>query len=501
MKRVIELVRVSTEGQAGEDRAGIPAQRAANRRTAQQYCLEIVRTIEMVDVSGAAVLSAPEMQELFRLMASPDIQGVVTKEFSRLMRPGNYADYAILQQFVDTGTVLYLPDGPLDPAGDSGQLIGPLRAAIAGWERRAILDRIWRAKEEKRKRGELAQSPNCLPYGVGYENGKFFYKPEAEKVREAYRRVLSGDHNYNAIAELLGVTHRGAHVILRNPIWTGWRVIDKKRDPSAAGKLPGADGRQGDRRKIRRPDSEIIRVRVITDPVVSEADFARAQAIMDAKQANHWRNREGYVHRFTYNGFLSCACGEPLHTFRRRADYYICRDRRAQGSCRSSYLRREKVEAQLDTLFTERLTDEGFLREIAEHTRQQVSGNGDSRRIAQAHKQLATIEGQRERAIECYVSGMLSAAKRDAKLAALESDRKLYQAVVAQKPQAAMDAAELAELFSVFYEWRFLARDDKRAILSTMMPEIRIVDGEPDRLTILGRCNEDTRSPAVSTTI
>jgi len=83
MKNAIELIRVSTEKQAGDDRAGIPAQREANRRTAKLYGLSIVKTIQIVDVSGAAVLSSPEMQELLRLMESPEIHGVVTKEFSR----------------------------------------------------------------------------------------------------------------------------------------------------------------------------------------------------------------------------------------------------------------------------------------------------------------------------------------------------------------------------------------------------------------------------------
>lgn len=36
MKRVVELIRVGTEAQANDDRGGIPAQKAANRRTAQQ---------------------------------------------------------------------------------------------------------------------------------------------------------------------------------------------------------------------------------------------------------------------------------------------------------------------------------------------------------------------------------------------------------------------------------------------------------------------------------
>ena len=90
MKSAIELIRVSTEVQAGEDRAGIPAQRETNRRTAQVYGLRIVKSIEIVDVSGAAVLSSPQMQELMRMMETPEIHGVVTKEFSRLMRPEKF---------------------------------------------------------------------------------------------------------------------------------------------------------------------------------------------------------------------------------------------------------------------------------------------------------------------------------------------------------------------------------------------------------------------------
>src|SRR5436309_13322352 len=92
MKKVIELIRVSTEDQAATERASIPAQRAVNRRTCAQYGLEIVRSIEIADVSGASVLSAPEMQQLIQAMQSPEIHGVVAREFSRLMRPENLKD-------------------------------------------------------------------------------------------------------------------------------------------------------------------------------------------------------------------------------------------------------------------------------------------------------------------------------------------------------------------------------------------------------------------------
>jgi DNA invertase Pin-like site-specific DNA recombinase len=82
-KKVIELIRVSTEGQATQDKASIPAQRAINRRTCTNYGLEIVETIKISDVSGASVLRTPEIRRMLERMESPDIKGVVTREFSR----------------------------------------------------------------------------------------------------------------------------------------------------------------------------------------------------------------------------------------------------------------------------------------------------------------------------------------------------------------------------------------------------------------------------------
>src|ERR1019366_8226566 len=222
-----------------------------------------------------------------------------TREFSRLMRPENFADYALLQAFVDSKTILYLPEGPIDLTTKTGRLMGTIRAAIAGLERTEILERIWTAKEEKRRRGELAQSKIVLPWGVGYEKGQgFYYKPEAERVREAFRRFLAGDQSYVQLAKLVGVTPRGMHLILRNPIWTGWRVIDKKRDISAAGRYAGVNGRQADRRKVARAPEDVIRLKVIAEGLISAEEFQSVQRIMDLKQSKHWRSRLGYEHRF-----------------------------------------------------------------------------------------------------------------------------------------------------------------------------------------------------------
>src|SRR5438477_11544114 len=123
MKKVIGHIRRSTATQATTERASSPAQRAVKRRTCAHYDLEIVHSIEIPDLSGACVRLAPEIQQLIQTMRSPEIHGVVAREFSRLMRPENFEDFALLQAFVDSKTMLYLPEGPLDLSSKIGRLM------------------------------------------------------------------------------------------------------------------------------------------------------------------------------------------------------------------------------------------------------------------------------------------------------------------------------------------------------------------------------------------
>ncbi|MFB3924162.1 MAG: recombinase family protein [Terriglobia bacterium] len=499
-KKVIELIRVSTEGQAAEDRAGIPAQKAANRLTAKRYDLEIVKTIQMSDVSGAAVLHAPEMQEMLRLIESPQIHGVVAREFSRLMRPENYADYALLQAFVDTSTVLYLPDGPIDFASKMGRLLGTMRAALAGLERTEILERIWSAKEEKRRAGKHPQSDIVLPFGVGYnrKENRWYYKPEAEKVREAFRRALGGEVTYWALGLELGIASFNLRNILRNPIYTGWRVYTQKRDLSPAARRVKADGRQGDRPKIRRTPEEIIRVKVM-DPLVSEADFLQVQKILDLKKQNHWRVRPGYEPRFVYHGFLRCGdCRNLVYTHTGHSrDWYLCksrttaerikRERAGLPKCSNPYMRRQRLEDRVDTLLSRRLTDIDFLARITQALIARTSSREDGSKILRAQNQLKRQDVKRQRVHEAYFEGLIGREERDRRIREVENDTKLYQDILlrAQPASAQFTPGELAEVFSPFHEWEFLSQAQKRRLLEALVPEIHIRDYEVVGLVIV----------------
>lgn len=463
-KRVIELIRVSTASQAAEDRASIPAQRTINRKTAMAYGLTIVRSIELSDVSGTAVLQAPEIQELLRLMESPEIHGVVAREFSRLMRPENYADYAMLQVFVDTNTWLYLPEGPINFASTDGRLLGTLRATMAGVERLEMFKKAWTAREEKRREGKLAQSRIVLPFGVDYP---WRYTTDAEKVREAFKLFLAGNTSYSDVARIVGVRMESLRVMLRNPIYTGWRVIDKKRDMSLAGKYTGKNGRQSDRKKIARAPEEVIRVKVM-EPLISERDFNRVQELMDLKKAR----RTKPTSRFTYNGFLNCAaCNALMYTKGLRNDYYVCKSRYMNHSCEARNMRRDRTDPMIDQLFAKRLTNPKVLSRL-------IKGLNEKRPAADTemlNARLERLEAKRQRVLDYYFEGGIKAGERDVKFAEIESERQIVVSLLAKsQPNPNLSTDRLADLFSVFTEFDLLERQDKRALLGAIAPQIHV---------------------------
>ena len=490
MKRAIELIRVSTEGQASEDRAGIPAQREANRRTAQAYSLTIVRSIEIVDVSGAAVLSSPQMQELLRLMESPEIHGVVTKEFSRLMRPEKFTDYALLQQFIDTGTVLYLPDGPIDLASKSGRLLGTIRAAMAGLERREILDRMNDAKESMRQAGKHAGGESSLPYGVAYApKTGWSYTADAEKVRTAFRFFLSGETSYTVLSQKLHIPRTNVRFILENPIYTGWRVYREKRDPSVAGYVTAPGGQQGYRRKIRRAPDEVIRVHVL-DGIVSESDFHCVQQIIELKKQKHWRSYAETPNRYTYNGFLACGdCASLLYTHTAKDEFYVCKSRNTREArlratrglmpCSNTYMLRRKLEPKIDFLLGEKLREPDFLSRMVDefNERAQKSATTGAAERPVIAKKIAALDAKRKRILEAFFDGAINKTERDTRVSQVDAEISAFQKILLDTLSAVPDVrseVEIEQALEPFAEWEFLEREDKRALLAGLCPEIQV---------------------------
>ncbi len=510
-KNAIELIRVSTEQQAGQDRAGIPAQREANRRTASLYGLTIVKSIEIIDVSGAAVLRSPKMKELLELMESPEIHGIVAKEFSRLMRPENFSDYALLQHFIDTRTVLYLPEGPIDFASKTGRLYGTVRAAMAGLERREIIERMQDGKEALRRTGKHTGGASTLPFGVDYSKvGGWCYTAEAEKVKVAFSLFLAGK-GYNDIGKQLNIPRTNVRFILQNPIYMGWRVYKEKRDPSSCAYRPRSDGRQGYRRKMARAPDEVIKVKVL-DGLVSGDDFARVQELIDIKRQKHWRARTDISRRYTYNGCLVCGdCSCPIYTHTSKHDFYVCkshnvrerkkRERNGLGPCNNRHMLRTKLERRIDYLLAIKLQEKEFLSRLVYGYNESLSRPHRSATAGRedVEQKIEGLQARRQRILEAFLDGVIDKEDRDGRMADIDRELHVYErlliAVGAQpeRPQE-LDLDTLISIVEAFADWEFLDREDKRSLLAHLCPEISVSYYEIKSLTLRhAGCGEDSQ--------
>ena len=366
-KRVVGLIRVSTADQARDDRGGIPRQRRSICETIQRKDLDCLRIYEVSDVSGTQVRSNPDIQEILRLVASGVIEGLVVADLDRLFRPDCPSDYAILQVFKDTGAVIYCGETTYDLAQRDSALFANIRSAISGWELGVMKERQQGAKEAKRRAGKCPSNARTLPLGVAYDRQKerFHYNERIATVTELFRLYdEEGIHNYRELGRRVGIQHESVRKLLSNPIYTGWRVFNQKRGERTVSRTGKTY-----RRKTDRNADEIITVRVIETPAVSQECFDRVQASMSKVTFNHHEARKrDEVFNFA-TGVAKCGhCGEIIlcssakrsggkrHGYATcKANYYLYRKR--LGGCKQPSLQNEELDNLIEGFAVKTLTD------------------------------------------------------------------------------------------------------------------------------------------------
>ena len=492
---VVEFLRVSTQEQGGDDRAGLPRQKAANASTVAKHGLSIVKTIQIVDVSGTSVLHAPEVQEMISLMRSGQVQGVVAADWDRIIRLDNFNDFALLQHFKETKTLIFLPDQVIDLNTQSGFLIGGFQSIISGNELTQIKKRMIEAKEAKRRAGE---HPNCditLPTGVGYDRKarRWFYTPDAGRVKELFELFAGGEQNYRELQRLTGIHHRTIYNLLRNELYIGYRTYTQKRGPEKAIR-PG--GRQGDRKKVRRAPDEIIRVKVIEPPLVDESLFWSVQEAIKRKNTEYHKKRSKAGARFLYSGFLRCGyCGQPVYSKTRgskgksSAEYYICRSKndhyvRTKGgsSCPGGYMQKDLVEETVTSFLAQRLVNKDYLESLVFAALADDLTREAEAKAAALKAELSKIEKKKAKILDLYGDGLFAKEELDKKVSALNELAAglrlrllgVEESLIARGKTVFRDAIGL--IAGTLAEYPYWTADQKRTFLKSQIPEIRITD-------------------------
>ena len=492
--KAIEFLRVSTQEQGTDDRAGIPRQRQANAQTVQKHDLTIIKTITIIDVSGTSVLHTPEVRELLTLMKSGQVDGVVVADWDRLIRLDNFKDFALLQHFKESNTLIFLPDQVIDLNTQSGFLIGGFQSIISGNELTQIKKRMLQAKEIKRRNGE---HPNCditLPLGVGYDREKkrFYYTEEIHKVKNLFRLFHEeGIRNYSELGRLTGIKHRTITNLLRNEIYIGYRTYTEKRSPE---KTIKTDGRQGDKKKIKRSPDEIIRIKVIDEPIIDEKVFLNVQGYIKEKNRRYHSKRSEKGERFLYSGFLKCgACGQNMYTTsggrNHKKDYYLCRSKnyvwiRKNGpsNCPSQYLQREIIDNTVTSFVSEALTDKEYMIKLIESALSTYSFQEIQIEAGEIKNTLKKIKKKRGKFLELYGEGLFTREELNEKVDELNSESTtLKMRLVKIEESSALKNKvqvykDIEPIVVTLTEYPYWTPTQKRSFLKSQMPEISMTN-------------------------
>ncbi len=422
-QRVIAFFRVSTEEQAHKDRAGLPRQRASVTKTALFRNLEIVEEIELSNVSGSEVRGAPAFAEMMRKVKDKEVDGVVVSEIDRLIRPNDLADLEVLDIFRRAGATLHTEGSAHTQSSVEGILQSRLGAIFAGYERLLIKKRYQDAKESKRREGKCPSASITLPLGVAYTRNPdaWHYTPEVEKVKEAFRLVdEEGCTNLTDLSNAVGIAPRTLWNLLRNPIFAGWRIYDKKRGEE---KYFRRDAKQADRRKVPRAPDDVIRVKVFDIPAVDADRFERVQQILGEKGAK-WRRQRESIEINLGTGLAVCShCGRKLYASsgRRssgsRPGYYCCAanyylNKQKGLSCPQPNVRKDHLDKTLISFITKFLASEEVVTELAAKLQTPEPDNSQ-----QIQEQIKSLEREKARLLTAYVKGIIEehelAAGRD----------------------------------------------------------------------------------------
>lgn len=408
--RVIAFLRVSTEEQATDDHAGLDRQRDAIARTVAAHNLDVVQEIELVDVSGTNVLLSPVFQQMLRAVENHEVDGVVVADQDRFIRADNLQSLAVLDILKTAKAKLFTSGQVHDYSTDEGILFSHLSAILGGHELRTIKKRTQGAKEVKRKAGECPSAAITLPLGVAYDRKEkhWHYTDDVGAVVEAFRLIdEDGNTNLSNVGKMVGIQNRTLSNLLKNPIYTGWRVYDKKRGDE---KYHKADAKQADRKKVARDIP--IRVKVIDPPAVSQERFDRVQQILDEKNTK-WRRQRDARQINLGTGIAVCAhCGRRLYASSglrvagSRQGYYYCANNnylnRAKGmSCKQTNIPTQIIDLTLIAFAAEHLGSVGFITKLAEKLRCPTEESS----AANFTKRIAELEKRKGRILIAYESG------------------------------------------------------------------------------------------------
>lgn len=201
MKNVVGYIRVSTDGQIGEDKFGMATQKEHIEAYCNQHDMTVVKWVYDEGESGAK--ERPGMDEICYnddTYSNPPYEAVVVAKSDRVARDINiYYYYKMVLR--KKGIELISVAEDFGQFGMFASMLEAFTICVAEMERNNITYRTSGGREQKAKAGGYAGGK--VPYGYNALNGKLVInEEEAMIVRQIF--AMNGDgYSYRAIIQVL----------------------------------------------------------------------------------------------------------------------------------------------------------------------------------------------------------------------------------------------------------------------------------------------------------
>ena len=388
-------------------------------------------------------MDRPALQDLIKRSAEFDT--VLVYKLDRLGRNQRDILYLIEDVFQNFNSITE----NFDTSTPVGKLMLSMMGAFAELERQQINERMMMGRIASAQKGRW-RGGSGVPFGYTYNPGDKFLKIDPDKapmVKEIFSLFLQG-YSFNAIYERTRALSNAHNIrkMLENPVYTG--------KIKYAGEIY---------------DSE-------HDPIISEEDFARVQALI--KKRDLERNYPAIAQRHLLTGLLKCSCGARVCFHQKKHklksgivnyEYYECyskmhHKKMKTGDCSNKIWRKADLEELVWNTIEELDFDDITIEERDDHTEEYK-------------KQIENVERQIAKLVDLYSMDGIPVDILTSRLNALNSKKNalLEQIDIEQKKALKMDENEVRERLSDIETIRKADLTTQRAFLFSLIDSITLL--------------------------
>jgi site-specific DNA recombinase len=388
MKTCAIYARVSTSAQT--EGASLESQVEACRVEAQARGLTVLREFKEV-FSGASLLDRPLLAECREEVRGNRLDAVIVFDIDRLSR--NIIHLGIFLEECDRfNTALVFVNSDFERSPE-GMLLFSIRGYLAEAERLKITERTTRGRRHKAKDGTLSFKRKLYGYTLNAEGKREIYAPEAEVVKEMFRRLAAGDSLWSIAGDfnkrnVPKPSGRGAwwanniKCIVTNPAYTGRTVVFRQK------KISRYDaGKKILTTRHTEADTQTELPAGTTPAIVSQAEFDAVKRTLDFNRQNRRRvpQKEALL-----RGLLFCQCGRMMsyRVFNRWPAYACTSKQNPAVNCRTRALNAKEGESAVWELA------EKFIKHPERLKKLILKTSGQIRQAEKANKDLQSVNSQ-----------------------------------------------------------------------------------------------------------